>query len=54
MKQKKTIENSGVPVIPGYHEADADTKILIKKGKEIGFPLLIKAVMGEGERVCGL
>jgi acetyl-CoA carboxylase biotin carboxylase subunit len=45
---KKTMEKSGVPVIPGYHGIKQDDKTLIKEGKKIGFPLLVKAAAGGG------
>lgn len=45
---KKTMENAGVPVIPGYHGSKQDNKSLINEGKKIGFPLLVKAAAGGG------
>ncbi|RLF25370.1 MAG: acetyl-CoA carboxylase biotin carboxylase subunit, partial [Thermoplasmata archaeon] len=48
IKAKKTMEKAGVPIIPGYHGLKQDTKILVKEGKKIGFPLLVKAVAGGG------
>jgi acetyl-CoA carboxylase biotin carboxylase subunit len=45
---KKTIEEADVPVIPGYHGPKQDTPILVKEGKKIGFPLLVKAAAGGG------
>ncbi len=45
---KKTMEKAGVPVIPGYHGIKQDEKTLIKEGKKIGFPLLVKAAAGGG------
>ena len=45
---KKTMEKAKVPVIPGYHGEKQDTKNLIKEGKKIGFPLLVKAAAGGG------
>ena len=45
---KKTMEKAGVPVIPGYHGVKQDTSSLIKEGKKIGFPLLVKAAAGGG------
>ena len=45
---KKTMEKAGVPVIPGYHGPKQDNKSLIKEGKKIGFPLLVKAAAGGG------
>ena len=48
IKAKKTMEKAGVPIIPGYHGLKQDTKTLVKEGKRIGFPLLVKAVAGGG------
>ena len=45
---KKTMEKAEVPVIPGYHGAKQDTAALVKEGKKIGFPLLVKAAAGGG------
>jgi len=45
---KKTMEKAGVPIIPGYHGLNQDNETLIKEGKKIGFPLLIKAAAGGG------
>jgi len=45
---KKTMESAGVPVIPGYHGEKQDNVSLIKEGKKIGFPLLVKAAAGGG------
>jgi len=45
---KTTMEKAGVPVIPGYHGVAQDNDSLIKEGKKIGFPLLVKAAAGGG------
>jgi len=45
---KKTMEKAKVPVIPGYHGVKQDNASLIKEGKKIGFPLLVKAAAGGG------
>ena len=45
---KTTMEKAGVPVIPGYHGDKQDNASLIKEGKKIGFPLLVKAAAGGG------
>jgi acetyl/propionyl-CoA carboxylase alpha subunit len=42
------MENAGVPVIPGYHDLKQDMSTLVREGKKIGFPLLVKAVAGGG------
>jgi len=48
IEAKNTMQNASVPVIPGYHELKQDMSTLIKEGKKIGFPLLIKATAGGG------
>lgn len=45
---KKTMQKADVPVIPGYHGDKQDNKSLVKEGKKIGFPLLVKAAAGGG------
>lgn len=45
---KTKMENANVPVIPGYHGEEQDINYLIKAGKKIGFPLLVKAAAGGG------
>lgn len=41
---------AGVPVLPGYQDEDQSEKRLAAAAKEIGFPVLIKAVAGGGGR----
>ena len=48
IEAKKTMEKAGVPVIPGYHGEKQDDSSLLKEGKKIGFPLLVKAASGGG------
>jgi len=48
IKAKKTMEKADVPVIPGYHGLRQDISTLVKEGKKIGFPLLVKATAGGG------
>nr|WP_321359470.1 biotin carboxylase N-terminal domain-containing protein [uncultured Hyphomonas sp.] len=47
---KRIAEEAGVPVLPGYRGEAQDVKTLTEAAKEIGFPLLIKAVAGGGGR----
>ena len=47
-RAKAIMEKAGVPVVPGYHGADQDDKLLAGKASMIGYPLLIKAVAGGG------
>ncbi len=45
---KALMEKAGVPVTPGYHEADQDPAVLKSAADKIGYPVLIKAVAGGG------
>ncbi len=45
---KALMEKAGVPVVPGYHDADQSLKRLEDEAKRIGFPLMIKATAGGG------
>jgi 3-methylcrotonyl-CoA carboxylase alpha subunit len=45
---KALMEKAKVPVVPGYHGADQDPKLLAKEAARIGYPVLIKAVAGGG------
>jgi len=48
-QSKAIMEEAGVPTTPGYYGDDnQDADFLKQKAIEIGFPLLIKAVMGGG------
>jgi acetyl-CoA carboxylase biotin carboxylase subunit len=48
VEAKTTIQEAGVPSIPGYHGKEQDTSLLVEEGKVIGFPLIIKAASGGG------
>lgn len=48
IEAKKTISHAHIPVIPGYHGVKQDLDTLVKEGKKIGFPLLVKATAGGG------
>lgn len=52
MGSKKTAKaiavKAGVPVIPGYSGDSQDLKTLKKEAHAIGYPLMIKAIMGGG------
>ncbi len=48
IEAKKTIAHADIPVIPGYHGVQQDLSTLLKEGKKIGFPLLVKATAGGG------
>ena len=45
---KSLMEQSGVPLVPGYHGADQDPKLLTAAAERIGYPVLIKASAGGG------
>jgi len=45
---KRLMSAAGVPVTPGYLGEDQDPKRLLSEAKEIGWPVLIKAVAGGG------
>ena len=47
---KSLMEKAGVPVVPGYHNANQDPEFLAAKAREIGYPVLIKARAGGGGR----
>ena len=44
------MQQSGVPIVPGYHGEDQDPARLIDEAAQIGFPVLIKAAAGGGGR----
>jgi 3-methylcrotonyl-CoA carboxylase alpha subunit len=45
---KQLMEKAGVPLVPGYHEADQSPALLASEARRIGFPVLIKASAGGG------
>ena len=45
---------AGVPCIPGYHGNIQDPEYLAKKADEIGYPIMIKAILGGGGKVNNL
>ncbi|WP_225768179.1 acetyl/propionyl/methylcrotonyl-CoA carboxylase subunit alpha [Inquilinus sp. Marseille-Q2685] len=45
---KALMAAAGVPLVPGYHEADQDPARLAAEAAKIGFPVLIKASAGGG------
>jgi acetyl/propionyl-CoA carboxylase alpha subunit len=47
---KALMQKHGVPVTPGYHGADQSAKTLKAAAKDVGYPVLIKAVAGGGGR----
>jgi len=47
---KEIMKKAGVPVVPGYQGADQSDEVMLAEAKEIGFPVMIKAVAGGGGR----
>ncbi len=47
---KALMEQSGVPLLPGYHGENQDAAFLANQAIRIGFPVMIKAVAGGGGR----
>ncbi|KAG5185392.1 carboxylase [Tribonema minus] len=45
---KTIMSAAGVPVTPGYHGEDQSPERLLQEANAIGYPVLIKAVMGGG------
>jgi len=45
---KTIMGKAGVPLVPGYHEADQSPERLAAAAAEIGYPVLLKAVAGGG------
>jgi len=45
---KAIMEKAGVPLVPGYHQADQSDQRLAAAADEIGYPVLLKAVAGGG------
>ncbi|KAJ1811664.1 hypothetical protein LPJ75_004037 [Coemansia sp. RSA 2598] len=47
-ESKRIMQEAGVPVVPGYHGDRQDVEFLRERADEIGYPVLIKAVLGGG------
>ena len=45
---KTLMQRAGVPLVPGYHDADQDPARLADEAARIGYPVLIKASAGGG------
>ena len=45
---KVIMGKAGVPMLPGYHGADQDSKIIKRAAAEIGYPVMLKASAGGG------
>ena len=48
---KAIMIEASVPVIQGYHGTDQTYDCLLSEAHSIGFPVMIKAVMGGGGKV---
>ena len=54
-KSKHIMDEAGVPIIKGYHGDQQDDATLLAESKKIGFPVMLKAIMGgggKGMRIC--
>jgi len=47
---KEIMQKAGVPVVPGYQDADQSDAVMLAEARKIGFPVMIKAVAGGGGR----
>ena len=47
---KTIMQAAGVPCVPGYQGADQSDTVMLAEAKNIGFPVMIKAVAGGGGR----
>ena len=47
---KRTAEELGIPVVPGFKGAVTDDQAAVEAAREIGFPVLVKAAGGGGGR----
>jgi len=47
---KEIMQKAGVPCVPGYQGADQSDAVMLAEAKQIGFPVMIKAVAGGGGR----
>eukprot|EP00211_Chloroparvula_japonica_P003735 CAMPEP_0119136744 /NCGR_PEP_ID=MMETSP1310-20130426/22020_1 /TAXON_ID=464262 /ORGANISM="Genus nov. species nov., Strain RCC2339" /LENGTH=694 /DNA_ID=CAMNT_0007127767 /DNA_START=13 /DNA_END=2097 /DNA_ORIENTATION=- len=45
---KSIMTDAGVPVVPGYHGEEQSVEFLADQAEKIGYPVLIKAVLGGG------
>ncbi|CAE7926517.1 mccA, partial [Symbiodinium sp. KB8] len=45
---KEIMLAANVPCVPGYHDKDQSYDLLLEEAEKIGFPVMIKAVLGGG------
>ncbi len=50
MARRTMAQVGGLPLVPGTEEGLTDENVALKKAKEIGFPIMIKALAGGGGR----
>ena len=44
----------GIPVVPGYNDADQSPERLMQEIQRIGYPVILKASYGGGGRVASV
>ena len=44
----------GIPVVPGYNDADQSPERLMQEIQSIGYPVILKASYGGGGRVASV
>ena len=47
---KTTMQQAGIPVVPGYHGDNQHEAFLLNEARKIGFPVMLKASAGGGGR----
>jgi 3-methylcrotonyl-CoA carboxylase alpha subunit len=45
---RQCVSEAGVPIIPGYHESDQSDAALCEAADRVGYPVMVKPVMGGG------
>lgn len=50
-ESKLAMIEAGVPVVPGYLGDDQNIDLFLDNARDIGYPVLIKAVKGGGGKV---
>ena len=50
-ESKTIMSKAGVPCVPGYHGNNQDPSFLSNIADKIGYPIMIKAVLGGGGKV---
>jgi 3-methylcrotonyl-CoA carboxylase alpha subunit len=51
-ESKDIMIKANVPVVPGYHGDNQDDQHLLTEARRVGYPLMIKACLGGGGKVC--